>query len=97
LKACAVLFLLLPSLAVANTARISTWNLDGFHQIPQAKPDNIIEGIKKLNAALLVLPELNTLSNGQAIDIQKESIRGQFEHLIIVVPPLLVGLRSKLC
>ena len=70
MKACTILFLLIPSLAVANTARISTWNFDGFHQTPQAKPGNVIEGMKKLDAALLVLPELNTLSNGQAIDIQ---------------------------
>jgi|GEM_PF-5927407 len=97
MKACVVLFLLLPSLAVANTARISTWNFDGFHQIPHAKPVNFIGGIKKPDAALLVLPELSTLSNGQAIDTKKESKRGQFEHLIIVMPPLTVGLRSKLC
>jgi len=67
MKACAVLFLLLPVLAVADTARIATWNLGGFHQIPQSKLDNIIEGMRKLDADILVLPELNPLSHGQAI------------------------------
>ena len=67
MKACAVLFLLLPVLAVADTARIATWNLGGFHQIPQAKLDSIIEGIKKLDADIIVLPEINPLSYGQAI------------------------------
>lgn len=67
MKACAVLLLLLSLPAFADTARIATWNLGGFHQIPQENLDNIIEGLKKLDADILVLPELNPASHGQAI------------------------------
>jgi len=55
MKTCAVLFLLIPALAVSDTARPIKWNLGGFHQSPQAKPDNIIDSMKKLDAFFLVL------------------------------------------
>ena len=58
---------LFASSASAETARIAAWNLGGFHQIPQSKLDKIIEGIEKLDADIVVLPELNPLSHAQAI------------------------------
>jgi len=67
MKASAVLFLLLSLPAFADTARIATWNLVGFNQIPQENLNNIIEGLKKLDADILVLPELNPLPHGQAV------------------------------
>ncbi len=62
-----VFFLLFPTLLVAETTRIATWNLGGFHQISQVKLDNITKGMKKLDADIIVLPELNPLSHGQVL------------------------------
>jgi len=67
MKGYVVLLLLLPIMAVADTARIATWNLGGFHQIPQFKLDNIITGMEKLDVDIIILPELNPLSHGQVI------------------------------
>lgn len=67
MKGIILVIVLLPALTLADIARIATWNLGGFHQIPQTKIANIIEGIKKLHADIIVLPEINPLSHGQAI------------------------------
>jgi len=67
MKACAVLSLLLPALAVADTVHILTKSLRGSFLIPQEKFDNIIEGIKKFDAEILALPQTNHLCIGQTI------------------------------
>ena len=68
----AMRWLIIPALFVplgvlADTITIATWNLGGFHQIPQHKLDKIIEGMGLLDADIIVVPEINPISHGQAI------------------------------
>lgn len=51
----------------AETARIAGWNLGGFHQIPQSKLESIIDGLKELDADIIVLTELNPRSHAETI------------------------------
>lgn len=51
----------------AETARIAGWNLGGFHQIPQSKLDRIIDGLKELDADIIVLSELNPRTHAKTI------------------------------
>ena len=53
--------------AAAETARIAAWNLAGFHQIPDGRLDEIVDGMTKLDFDIIVLPELNPLSHAQTI------------------------------
>jgi len=62
-----ILIALISSSALADTARIATWNLGGFNAIPADNLDNIIEGLRRLDADIVVLPELNPLSHAQTI------------------------------
>jgi hypothetical protein len=60
-------FFLIPSFTFADTARIAAWNIGGFYKIPEYKLTNIIEGIKILDADIIVLSELNPASHAKAI------------------------------
>lgn len=53
--------------ALADTTRIATWNLGGFHAIPDAKVARIVEGLRILNADVVVLVEVNPLEHAQTI------------------------------
>jgi hypothetical protein len=57
-----VVSLFFSAAAAAQTARIATWNLNGFHAIP-----TIIEGFRLLDADIIVLPELNPISHAETI------------------------------
>ncbi|WP_101757278.1 hypothetical protein [Oceanicoccus sp. KOV_DT_Chl] len=60
-----LLLLIYAPYLLADTARIATWNLGGFHQIPQSNLNMIALGLKLLDADIIVLPELNPLSSGE--------------------------------
>lgn len=55
------------SSAAAETARVATWNLGGFYPIPQSKLEKIVKGLKKLDADIVVLSELNPASRAREI------------------------------
>lgn len=62
-----VLGLLFSTTAAAQTARIATWNLGGFFAIPADKLDRIVEGLRLLDADLIILPELNPIGHAETI------------------------------
>lgn len=66
LRVCVALALLWSADALAET-RIATWNIGGFHPIPESKLERIIEGLKQLDADVVVFPELNPLGHADTI------------------------------
>ena len=73
----ALLVILFSTSALADTARIATWNIGGFNPIPQSKLDRIIEGIRELDADIVVLPELNPITHAQKIADKLSEAPGQ--------------------
>lgn len=66
-----VVFILFSIFVISNawgdTARIATWNLGGFHQIPDNKLTMIIKGLKELDADIVALSEVNPRSHARKI------------------------------
>jgi len=50
MKGTLIALCLAPGLVLADTARIATWNLGGFHQIPQNPLEHIIDGLRTLGS-----------------------------------------------
>jgi endonuclease/exonuclease/phosphatase family metal-dependent hydrolase len=83
-----VVICLFSTSALADTARIATWNIEGFSAIPQSRLNKIVDGLKELDADIVVLPELNPLSHAQAIADKLSETPGQCYKATAIDQPL---------
>lgn len=67
-----------------TSARIATWNLEGFNPISNAKADRIAQGIVALDAEVVAVQEVNPNSTVKRVVETANSLGGEYEEPVFL-------------